>query len=422
MRKILFLVSISLCFSLRLFAQDTLRVLQYNLLNFGNENSYCTNNTNNLSKKIAGIKTILSYAKPDIFSANEIGVDSTNYKIILDSILKPIYPSFKSVYYTNSSNADLVNMLYFKDDKMSLYSQKTIKTSVRDIKIYQFYYNSIPALNDTIFFTCIQAHLKAGNSSSDADERAQETKLIMDYLNSNNIGTNIILMGDFNLYSSGETAYQNLINHENANIRFYDPVYKSGSWSGNTTFAPYHTQSTRLTGNDCFASGGLNDRFDFILCSYPILAGMNKIAYIPSSYRTIGQDGNHLNKSVNYGTNTSISDSISEALYNVSDHLPIMLSLKIENQNSGITVHNIASFDMVQTDEFICLTTKSYKQESIQIEIFNTLGQEVYNTNFQSIKGNNSINIPISHFTKGIYLFKFQADYNSVGVKKFQIK
>ena len=423
MRRLSYLVLLFFCLIFRSHAQDTIHLLQYNLLNFGVENSYCNNTSNNILKKNSGLKSILEYSRPDIFSANEIGADSSIYKIILDSILLPINNSYKSGKYSNSSNADLISMIFFNSNKISLYSQKTITTDVRDINFYKFYYK-LPSFpnNDTTFFSCIQAHLKAGNAASDANERAQETEVLMNFLNTNNIGSNVILMGDFNLYSSSEIAYQNLINHSNSSIRFYDPIYKSGSWSGNNTFSLYHTQSTRLTGNDCFASGGLNDRFDFIMCSYPILAGINKVAYIPSSYKTIGQDGSHFNKSVNSGSNSSVPDTIAEALYNVSDHLPISLSLKIEASKTGIRENSNLIFKICQFEDFLFITANSYKQIITQVQILNTLGQELYSTHNQLLRSESTIKIPISHLPKGIYLLKLQTSNSYFEIKKFQIK
>ena len=43
------------------------------------------------------------------------------------------------------------------------------------------------------------------------------------------------------------------------------------------------------------ASGGLDDRFDFILYSDDVLNGTNGVNYIPNSCKSIGNDGNHFN-------------------------------------------------------------------------------------------------------------------------------
>ena len=57
-------------------AQDTLTVMQYNLLYYGNYASgyaSCFETNNNTQRKDECIRTILDYVKPDIFTVNEFG-------------------------------------------------------------------------------------------------------------------------------------------------------------------------------------------------------------------------------------------------------------------------------------------------------------------------------------------------------------
>ncbi|MCK4339306.1 MAG: T9SS type A sorting domain-containing protein, partial [Candidatus Cloacimonetes bacterium] len=68
--------------------------------------------------------------------------------------------------------------------------------------------------------------------------------------------------------------------------------------------------------------GGLDDRFDFIFTSYEI-NNDSGIEYIDSSLTYFGNDGNHFNQSVNYSTNSAVPDSVADALYYASDHLPV---------------------------------------------------------------------------------------------------
>ena len=77
MKKITLLISLIISFS-ALFAQnDTLKVMQYNLLNYGNNTSYCTTTNNNINDKNSYIRTILTAYYPDIFTVCEMGKSSS---------------------------------------------------------------------------------------------------------------------------------------------------------------------------------------------------------------------------------------------------------------------------------------------------------------------------------------------------------
>jgi hypothetical protein len=75
----------------------------------------------------------------------------------------------------------------------------------------------------------------------------------------------------------------------------------------------------------------MDDRFDFILISDEIRFGTRNVLYLQESYKAFGQDGQRFNSSINSPpANTAVSQEISEALLNVSDHLPIVLQLRVD--------------------------------------------------------------------------------------------
>lgn len=188
-------------------------------------------------------------------------------------------------------------------------------------------------------------HLKAGSNSSDVTDRENMVNILMNYLNALNKSANYIALGDLNLYSSSEGAFQKLINHPNPNIRFYDPVNKIGDWHENSLYAAYHTQSTRTVDDGCASSGGLDDRFDFILTSLPVLAGTQKVKYIPGSYHILAQDGNHFNKSLlDAPTPPDVPTNVLNALYNNSDHLPVLIKV-IAGKNVGFEEMSVLPFN-----------------------------------------------------------------------------
>ena len=92
MKKIylLFLILIIFGYTNDYYAQDTVTVLHYNLLNYGLPVYGCDNNNNNPDDKDAYLRSITAYLRPDIFSVNEMRVesyDSTPVDRILDNVL-----------------------------------------------------------------------------------------------------------------------------------------------------------------------------------------------------------------------------------------------------------------------------------------------------------------------------------------------
>ncbi len=146
------------------FAQeDTVRVMQYNLLNYGNYTSYCNTNNNNVDDKDGYLTTILDYVQPDIFTVNELGVDFVGLENqyaqrILDNTLN-INGVTKYQKAEHTGGSYLVNMLYYNSDKLVLHSQDFISNDanneglVREIDFYNLYHNdpNLASHNDTVF-------------------------------------------------------------------------------------------------------------------------------------------------------------------------------------------------------------------------------------------------------------------------------
>ncbi|MFH0864752.1 MAG: T9SS type A sorting domain-containing protein [Bacteroidota bacterium] len=413
-----------LLFSTALFSQDTIRVMHYNLMYYGQVSSFCTTSNNNINDKDICLKKIILYVKPDIFTANEVAPNTSIHQHILDYCMNVDGVTYyKKGQMTNLSNTDLSNGMFYNSEKLGLISQQNIPTSVRDMNIYNFYYKAwnLAATHDTAYLTCIVVHLKAGNTSEDASERAAETNTLMYYLNSLNKKANYLLMGDFNVYTSDEQCFQNLINYTNADIRFYDPVNMLGDWSGNSFYADYHTQSTHTSSSGCPATGGMDDRFDFILESEYIKNGTDHIQYFSGSYKTIGQDGNHFNDAITDGTNNSAPDSIIDALYGMSDHLPVSLNLRVnqtvaineyENNFSGVWFENPVNNELN-------ISVHLFKKAKLNLYILNLLGQTVYASKTQPPDLLVNYSIPVHSFDNGIYFLKISDDQNNSATGKF---
>lgn len=348
LKSIIFFAAI-IIFCNNLFAQDTLKVMHYNLLYYGKNVYDCNDNSNNIDDKNEYLKTVIQYVRPDIFSVNELDgrgdypiEDDATYllenALNVDGISNYRKTDFPEIY--------LANTVFYNYEKLTLkrhYPLSFYYSGLNKIfNVYQFYFNAedLSTTNDTVFVTCIVAHLKAGNGSDSKEQREVETEIIMNYLKNSEEPGNILLLGDLNLYTPTEDAFQNLINPDYPDYAFNDPADQIGEWHENNDYRHYHSQSTH-TGGDCFSSGGMDDRFDFIMASNDIIDGTKELLYIHNSYNTIGQDGSSFNGSLNTTSNSSVPNEIAQALYNMSDHLPVYIELKVNQAAASLNISNI---------------------------------------------------------------------------------
>lgn len=370
---------------------------------YGNNYGGCNSSNNNTSNKNEYLKTIVDYVKPDILTVNEIDDNDYYHEFLLNGVFNINGTTkYKMGAPPNYGNSPIMNEIYFDSEKLELLSNPAITTNYRDIDIFKFRYTGKNSYQD-IELNCVVAHLKAGSGYDDEIERANETNKLMNYLNSNNSIGNYIFSGDFNLYSASEQAYQNLLFHQNHQIRFYDPLDELGNWHNNSYYAAIHTQSTHSSG-DCFSGGGMDDRFDFILLSDEILDGAEKIKYLPGSYKALGQDGQRLNQSLVYPTNNSAPANIIAALYDMSDHLPIIIDLIIDD-NTGSAENNVSGYDISfknPVKNILTIYLKSIDRKDIKICLSNIVGETIY-TDEINIVGNEVAHISVSDLNNGIY-------------------
>lgn len=411
------------CFlSSALYPQDTIRYMTYNLLNYGLPYNLCDESNNNITLKDQYIKTIFSYTQPDLFAVVEMVEGVDNAQRLLDSAVNAAGPRvFARAAMTNYSNSDIINMLYYDPVKFHLQSQDVIINSLRDINLYNFYLKTsdLSTSQDTLFLTVIIAHLKAGSGQSNEMERADMTLSLMNYLHAQNKQGNIILSGDFNLYSGYEQAYQNLVNYNDLHIRFNDPIDRLGDWNNNADYADVHTQSTHSASNGCAASGGMDDRFDFILTTNPLVAGTEGMQNIATTYRALGNDSQHFNTSITAPPdNISVPAEVLNALYNNSDHLPVIMDIRTAKA---------LSINKYDTDPFGIMITNPVKDDiiirithpinNLTIECMDIISQVVVLK--QTLPAtSDAIRISSNSLKPGLYLLKFSTGMGTTVNKK----
>lgn len=318
---------------------DSVRVMCYNLLYFGENTSFCTNSNNPVAAKDGYLKTIIKHADPDVFVVNELGANNLfAERILVNSLNTDGVSKYARIPIQNNGFSSLVNGVFYNKNKFGLASRTNVSENlnntdiVRVIDVMTLYYKD-PALSvesDTVFLHVLAAHLKAGSSSSDITSRGLAAEAVMNYLQSNLQPGYFLFCGDLNMKNSSEEAFQELTSNAYGDHRFYDPINQLGSWNNNGSFSQVHTQSTRNTGsNSCFSGGGLDDRFDLIMMSGPVIEDTGAVSYIDGSYTALGNDGMHFNQDINAGSNGSVPAAVLSALYEMSDHLPVLADLKI---------------------------------------------------------------------------------------------
>ena len=411
MKKILHILLILASFSAFAGNSDTLKVMQYNLLNYGNNTGYCNTTNNNINDKNGYIKTILSAYYPDILTVCEMGRSSSLPNDFLHNNLNINGTNYwMTKGGSNTTNSSLTNCIFYNSTKLTLIAHNVAQTYTREVDVYDFKFKNDES--GQLVLTCVIAHLKAGAGSDNEGKRKIMAENTMRYLENNYYERNILIMGDFNLYKNTEPAYLAFTNQTDyPNSYFIDPLYPYGvgNWNSNYVFAEYHTQSTHKDNNGCHASGGMDDRFDFILISENIYGGRDGIRYIGGSYNALGQDGRHFNKSINDPANTAVSQEVADALYNNSDHLPVTMELVVSN-NYGTNElnNNELRFDIFPNPATDKINLRFYQDNigKANLLLSNTLGQTVY---FDEIFVDDCLSehvIPLNNIQKGLYFLR----------------
>jgi len=420
-RILLFIILLS---TLAAWAQDTLTVMQYNLLFYGNHNSgfsHCYETNNNTQHKDECIRTILDYVKPDILTVCEFGATQ---QLLTDFMRHNLNINgadyWKSDTIINYAGENIVQHIFYDSRKMELKRHVALQTEPRDTDVYELYLKT-PGLaeGDTVKLVCIVAHPKADKGADNEARRHALMQRAMDYVNDHYPTDNVLIMGDFNIYGAHEPAYQLLTQaYSNPDICFVDPLAYLGGvgeWNNNSQFTQFHTQSTHNTSGDCFVSGGLDDRFDFILMADEIAFNFNHLRYVQDSYKALGNDGQHFNMSVNQGRNTAVPEAVADALYDASDHLPVTIKIAVDVK-VGIEEEEIQRlYATVAPNPVSDAATVHFinpLQGEVQFELFSLQGQLMQRASGDFGAGAQKFELDLQNLPKGFYLLRIKHSYN----------
>lgn len=382
------------------FGQDTFKTMFYNVLNYPLDEP---------ASRIQGLELIIGDYQPDIFMICELNNEQGADDIL--NIIKEVNLNYKRANFvlntsddnTGNSN-ELQNMLYYDSNKFQLEAQREVTTIYRDFNHYILKLKTTDQDTNPIRLNVFVCHLKASDGFDNENRRKQMVDDFISYLDDLPSDSYILLAGDMNLYSSAEPAFQELIKASNY-ITFEDPADKIGSWHNNTSYLDVFTQSTRTQSFSGGATGGFDDRFDFILTSES-LNNNEELKFVENSYVVYGNNKNIncYNSEINSSncSGTLYNSEIRNALYFLSDHLPVTLEFQT---NATLSVKS----NIINTDTFTFLNgnivsnTLSLKFKStynnLVLFIYNGLGQRLL-----KIDVNNAImHQDVSHLSKGIY-------------------
>lgn len=181
-------------------------------------------------------------------------------------------------------------------------------------------------------------HMKSGSTSADQARRLVEAERIRRDAEQLPQGTNFLIAGDFNIQSSNQAAYQELVGSKTNNAgRFFDPIKTPGSWNNSSAYRFVHTQDPATQ---------MDDRLDFILTSENLVDGGGfhyignpNLAYSTTtwndpnhSYRVWGNDGTSFDTVLTVQSNSMVGPQIAQALIDVAQnggHLPVFLDSRV---------------------------------------------------------------------------------------------
>lgn len=422
MKHLILLLTVFLL-SIPVFSQETIRSMTYNIAKFTASSSIDRQQAHDY---------IYRDIMPDLLMVQEAGVNTPNHILGMLNNIENKFRSttrFDNIVNPADSNTQLI---FYNKNMFELVAEIAHPSSTRNINQYTFKLIkkdnlgiSVPILDtdgNPIFLEVFVAHLKSSDSSVDRAERSNMIDTFIAALNTINNNRFVIFAGDFNLYSSNEPAYLKTL-AGTATIKMKDPINRPNVtmpdngfnywssypipreiqyfWQDNIEFQDTHTQNPRGS------SGGLDDRFDFILTSENLLNENSSISYIPNSYKVYGNNGNCLNK--------DITDVSCDGFYNAttrlharnaSDHLPVFMDLSIKSATLSNTSNSNPSISFLSSNVSATSIKLSMDEKLLNSEliIYNQLGQVVkkFTIDYSTISHKN-INIDIQNLSNGFY-------------------
>jgi len=400
------------------FAQTQIKAMMYNVLNYS-DSEVSRNKTPFLS-------TILDEVEPDLFMVCEM-IDEIGSNYLFENAIIPYNENFQKAPFeeNQSGNYSLQQMVYYNSKKLILEETRVITADTRDINQYTFKINTENALSNPIRMEVFVTHLKASTGSSNRQRRLNSIQSFVSYTNNIADDSYVLFAGDLNFYTSNEEGYQHLIDDRNP-IVMIDPIdrptpnfpddgvdyyenYNSTYFWNNSSFRDIHSQSTRTSNNglidDSGSTGGLDDRFDFIMMSENFNMSTD-LYYINDSYQVIGNNGNCYNSFINNpNCSGGYSQTLRDALIEFSDHLPVVMEM--ETPENTLSTNQISEINFIGSNIIEDYLKIISPNDMNNLKIYSITGQLI-DVKLTKNTGIDTIIIDVKHISKGIYYLSHQ--------------
>ncbi len=418
---------------------DTIKVMVYNVLNWGN---LCQGP---MAPSYPQLKEIVQFANADIIGLDKMecvktspsdvnGIQSPYFPdTILSECLNAAYPArYTWCPFTDASRCAgaTSQLLFYDQSKLGYVSTTVMYYGDEDFDLFKLYYKKFMfASPDTTFLYVILCHTFSSSSSSVVRDGQDSTVM-------NKVRTmfghtpNLIYMGDFNTRESDEPGYKYITQTTDTNYVLNDPPFHPDNkiaypaiWHSGNTYQAYFTTTTRISTlpNSCGTTGGGKDWYDHILISPWLVNGTNNLTYVKNSYTTIGNDGKRGGISVNdnttNGVNTSAPANVLNDLFTFSDKYPVMITLVA---NPILAVENIMSepgsikVNNPVGNNLIIHFASFLNRKNVTMELYDVCGRKLSESTINVDNTTISTNISL---TPGIYFVHFTTGGYSTTVK-----
>jgi hypothetical protein len=166
----------------------------------------------------------------------------------------------------------------------------------------------------------------------------------------------------------------------------------------------------------------MDDRFDQILSSSDLMNGTHGMQLLPETYKSLGNDGLHFNLSIIAApTNTSVPADVLNALYNNSDHLPIVV--QIRTNQSYLQVEENASMDEIRfqnpVQQQLNVSLSFSNAATFELRIYDLTGRIQKVVSGLPKSKLHQLSIPVSELKKGIYFLQLRKEDGTETTSKF---